>query len=89
MEKNRKNKTSINAEEILDKKIENKKVFYKIKWENLPETDSTWEPYEKVKKFQELINEYEEKNNLGKKRLRQDTEEILKVEKKTAKKTKK
>lgn len=51
-------------EKILDKKIENDQVKYKVKWKGYPLSDATWEPLrnfsgnmEKIEKFEEEIDE--------------------------------
>ncbi len=53
------------AEKILDKKIENNKVHYKIKWEGESISNATWES-ELKEKFDNLINEFEKNKNIKK-----------------------
>lgn len=51
------------VEEIIGKKINKKGVFYKVKWEGYPESESTWEPKENLTNVKELIEEFEKKYN--------------------------
>ena len=57
----------IKAEKIIDKKVENNKVYYKIKWEGKDIINSTWEEASK-EDIKSLINEYE-KTKINKKLL--------------------
>jgi len=47
------------VEKITDKKIIDGQLKYKIKWKNLPDKDSTWEPIEHLTNVVDMINEYE------------------------------
>ncbi len=45
---------------IIDKKVENKKVYYKIWWKGYLKKDATWEPKDNlIKDIPNLIKEYE------------------------------
>lgn len=57
----------IKAEKIIDKKVENNKVYYKIKWEGKDIINSTWEEASK-EDIKSLVNEYE-KTKINKKLL--------------------
>eukprot|EP00826_Nyctotherus_ovalis_P036813 TRINITY_DN3299_c0_g5_i1.p1 TRINITY_DN3299_c0_g5~~TRINITY_DN3299_c0_g5_i1.p1 ORF type:complete len:174 (-),score=41.56 TRINITY_DN3299_c0_g5_i1:44-565(-) len=48
-------------EKILDKKIFRKQEFYKIKWKNYPEAESTWEPLENLLNVYDLVAQFESK----------------------------
>ena len=49
------------VEKIFDKKVEGKKIFYKVKWKGYLKKDSTWEPKEQLIKdnFELEIKEFE------------------------------
>jgi hypothetical protein len=50
---------------ILDKKIENRKTFYKIKWKGFNEDEATWEPVSilnRTKELKELKRKFDENN---------------------------
>ena len=36
------------VENIVDKKIKRKKIFYKVKWEGYESSENTWEPIESL-----------------------------------------
>ncbi len=79
MKNTRKTKqTYYSVEEILDKKEENGITKYKVKWKGFPLSDATWEPIENLTTVKQLIDQYEEKKKpqLGKKRKRDDTNEV-------------
>lgn len=53
------------VEKILDKKFENEKIFYLVKWKHFPDTDTSWEPEEnmqKCTKLVEIFNKEQEKS---------------------------
>lgn len=47
-----------NVEKILDHRIVNGKVEYKIKWENYPMSQCTWEPLKNLETVKDLVDEY-------------------------------
>ena len=47
-----------NIEKILDKRINNGKVEYKIKWEGYSMSECTWEPMKNLETVKELVDEY-------------------------------
>ena len=47
------------VERILDKKTVNGKVYYFVKWEDYPISQSTWEPIKNLRKSMDLIYEFE------------------------------
>ena len=49
------------VENIVDKKIKRKKIFYKVKWEGYESSENTWEPIESLqeKEVKILIENYE------------------------------
>ena len=47
----------------MDKKVENKKVFYKIKWLGFPEEQCTWEPSKNIQEW--IISYYSNKERYG------------------------
>ena len=51
-------------ESVLDCKTKDGSKYFKVKWLNFPESESTWEPETSIPKFIQLF--YTEKNNLGK-----------------------
>lgn len=52
--------TLYEVEKVLKKGIGvDNKVYYKIKWANEPESQSTWEPLENLGSIDDLIQEYE------------------------------
>lgn len=75
------------VEKILDKKIVNGQIKYKVKWQGWPEEDCTWEPLENLTNVQELIAEYEDMISGKKKDFREEANEmeIAKPEAKTKK----
>lgn len=48
------------VEKVVDKKIENGKIYYRIKWLGWPDADNTWEPIENCAKCENLISQFEE-----------------------------
>jgi len=48
------------VEKILNKKGENNKTFYLIKWKDWPTSQSTWEPLENLENVLNMVNEFEE-----------------------------
>ncbi|KAL4461185.1 hypothetical protein ABPG72_006578 [Tetrahymena utriculariae] len=47
------------VEKIVDKKIENGQIFYKVKWKGWDSTYNTWEPENNLFRVSEMIEEYE------------------------------
>ena len=47
------------VEDILDKKIHNKIVYYKVKWDGYPLEECTWEPINELYNVQYLIDDFE------------------------------
>ena len=47
-----------NVEKILDRRIVNGRIEYKIKWENYPMSQCTWEPEKNLETVKELVDEY-------------------------------
>ncbi len=47
------------VEKIVDKRIVHRRVQYKVKWENYPESECTWEPASHLENVMDLIEEYE------------------------------
>ena len=67
------------VEKILDKKIIDNTVKYKILWVDFPESECTWEPVENLKKVNYMVEEFEK--NFSKKpnrRKRKNSDESLK-----------
>ncbi len=54
------------VEKIVDKRSRNGKVEYRVKWENYPETQNTWEPISNLSSVGFLINEFEEQRRIKK-----------------------
>lgn len=44
---------------ILDKRMRDGMVAYKIQWEGFPASDATWEPVENLQKCKDMIIEFE------------------------------
>lgn len=80
------------VEKVLDKKFENGKAFYLIKWKDYPDSDNSWLPEENVATCRKLIEEFEKKisnisakdytkeNLINKKRYRQEDEDDFFIE---------
>ena len=88
MKNSRKSKQDYySIEDIVDKKEENGITKYKVKWKGFPLSEATWETPDNLGNAQDLIDHYEEKKKpvLGKKRKREETEDV-KNPKKMAKK---
>ena len=51
------------VESIMDKKVENKKIFYKIKWLGFPEDQCTWEPSKNIQEW--ILSYYSNKERYG------------------------
>ena len=47
-----------NVEKILDHRFVNGKLEYKIKWENYPMSQCTWEPLKNLENVKDLVDEY-------------------------------
>lgn len=47
-----------NVEKILDRKISNGKVLYKIKWENYPLNQCTWEPEKNLENVKSMVEDF-------------------------------
>lgn len=54
------------VEKIVDKRSRGGKVEYRVKWENYPESQNTWEPISNLSSVAFLINEFEEQRTLKK-----------------------
>jgi hypothetical protein len=58
------------VDKILDKRIRDGMIAYKIQWISFPASDATWEPIENLEKCQDMITEFEknrkEANKSGK-----------------------
>ena len=52
---------SFEVEDLLDKKIENGNVYYKVKWLGYPPSESSWEPLINLEGASELVNDFENK----------------------------
>lgn len=50
------------VEKVLDKKVENGRTFYLIKWLNYSDEHNSWEPKKNLQICPELIEEYEEEH---------------------------
>jgi len=51
------------VKQILDKKVEKKKIFYKVWWKGYKKEEATWEPKSELEKdISALIEQYEKKN---------------------------
>ena len=51
------------VEKIVDKRVKNGKVEYKIKWVGYPMSDCTWEPLKNLENIQKMIDDYNLKLN--------------------------
>ena len=49
------------VEKIVDKRIKNGKVEYKIKWVGYSMQECTWEPLKNLENIQKMIDDYNEK----------------------------
>lgn len=50
------------AEKIIARRVSNSgRPEYKIKWKNYPESEATWEPLHKLKKYSLMVETYEHK----------------------------
>ena len=49
------------VEKIIDKKLQSKKVYYKVKWVGYREDECTWEPIENLKGALFYVEEYEKR----------------------------
>lgn len=50
------------AEKIISRRVSNSgRPEYKIKWKNYPESEATWEPLHKLKKYSLMVETYEHK----------------------------
>jgi len=50
--------------EILDKKVENRKTYYLVRWKGFPRADATWEPsntFDRTKALKEMKRDYNER----------------------------
>lgn len=56
------------VEKILDKCYCNKRVYYQIKWNGYPKSQSTWEPLSNLKNLKEDIKEYERRQQKQRKK---------------------
>ena len=69
------------VEEILDKKMDNKGIFYYVKWVGYPKSASTWEPIDNLKNVISMVNDYEVKHSnapkISKKTLGKTTKKYL------------
>lgn len=59
MKKSKEEEDYFEIESLLDKKIINGKVFYKVKWKNYPISDSTWEPLSNFKGNMDIVHQFE------------------------------
>ena len=50
------------VEKIINKKIENNKTIYLVKWKDYSSKYNTWEPEENLQEAKELIHEFNTKN---------------------------
>lgn len=51
--------------EILDKKVENRKTYYLVRWKGFPRADATWEPsniFDRTKALKEMKRDYNERD---------------------------
>ena len=53
------NKNFYIVEKILDRKIENKKKLYLIKWDGYHNNKNTWEPLKNLKKVINMVKEFD------------------------------
>lgn len=47
------------VEEIIGKKIVDGTTFYRVKWQNFPKSNATWEPMTNLTSCPEVVDEYE------------------------------
>ena len=47
------------VEEIMEKKVINKKIYYKVKWDGFPLDECTWEPLDALSNVHNLIDKFE------------------------------
>jgi hypothetical protein len=47
------------VEKILDRKIENRKKLYLIKWQGYPESSNTWEPLKNLQNIKNMVKEFD------------------------------
>lgn len=65
------------VEKIIDKKYENGKATYLVKWAGWPESESTWEPQENLGNSKLLIKKFEKPRQLPKKSNKQIVSQTL------------
>lgn len=56
------------VEKILDKCYSKKRVYYQIKWNGYPKSQSTWEPLSNLNNLKEDIKEYERRQQKQRKK---------------------
>lgn len=47
------------VESIIGKKVVNGKLYYRVKWEGYPESDSTWEKPAHLRYVADMVKDYE------------------------------
>lgn len=47
------------VESLLDKRIMNGRLFYKVKWQGYPLEQSTWEPIEHLDQVLQMVSDFE------------------------------
>ncbi len=72
------------VEKILEKKVTNEGVKYRIKWLGFSEKESTWEPLDNLTNVVSLINKFEVESNTEKPKEKKK-EKLEKKEKKSDK----
>lgn len=56
-----------NIEKILDRRVMNGRIEYKIKWEGYPMSQCTWEPLKNLETVKELLTEFDNNHHLSNK----------------------
>ena len=57
---------SYQVEEIIGFRLVNNKEEYKIKWQDFPIEESTWEPVNNLSNVKYLVQKYNKENKIGK-----------------------
>ncbi len=57
--RSRQKESEYEVDKIIDKRIHDGMISYKIQWIGFPVSDATWEPIENLEKCQDMISEFE------------------------------